>query len=111
MSTATTDLTASLHALGDPSRRQLLQRLALGPATSGQLADVVTVSRPAASQHLGILVQAGLVRSSNAGRNRWNELNPEPLVDVETWIRALLDTWTDSPTLSTPRSPVRKEIR
>lgn len=76
----------------------------------GQLAEVVPVSRPAASQHLGILVQAGPVRSTSAGRNRWNELNPETLMDVEIWVRALLDIRADAPSLSLTRPPSRPAV-
>jgi DNA-binding transcriptional ArsR family regulator len=57
----------------------LLQRLAHGPATSGQLAELLSVSRPATSQHLQVLHAAGLVRSTALGRNRWHELAPGPL--------------------------------
>jgi DNA-binding transcriptional ArsR family regulator len=105
------DLTTTLQALADPSRRQLVQRLALGPATSGQLAEVLTVSRPATSQHLKVLLDAGLVRSAAAGRNRWNELTPGALYDVEQWIRSVSETWADSPTLLLPRPDSRKVTR
>ena len=93
------NLSAILFAVADPSRRQLLQHLAHGPATSGQLAKVLTSSRPAATQHLGILQRAGLVRSTRNGRNLWHELSPAPLIDVERWIRGLTETWVEAPTL------------
>jgi DNA-binding transcriptional ArsR family regulator len=93
------DLAAVLNALADPSRRVLLQRLAHGPATSGQLAELLSVSRPATSQHLQVLQAAGLVRSTALGRHRWHELAPGPLYLVEQWVRSLADTWAAAPTL------------
>jgi DNA-binding transcriptional ArsR family regulator len=101
------DLSPTLFAIADPSRRLLLQRLAYGPATSGQLAKVLTSSRPAATQHLGVLKRAGLVRSTPKGRNLWHELSPRPLIDVERWIRELTGTWAEAPTLDL--SDVRRQ--
>lgn len=93
------DLAAVLNALADPSRRVLLQRLAHGPATSGQLAELLSISRPATSQHLQVLQAADLVRSTALGRHRWYELAPGPLYLVEQWVRGLADTWAAAPTL------------
>jgi DNA-binding transcriptional ArsR family regulator len=93
------DLADVLNALADPSRRVLLQRLAHGPATSGQLAELLSISRPATSQHLHVLQAAGLVRSTALGRHRWHELAPSPLYLVEQWVRGLADTWAAAPTL------------
>jgi DNA-binding transcriptional ArsR family regulator len=90
-----------LAALADPSRRALLQRLAHGPATSGQLAELLpTMSRPAASQHLRVLVDAGLLRTTVRGRQHWHELATARLSEVEHWIHTLVGTWTAAPTLT-----------
>ena len=56
------ELSATLRALADPSRRAQLERLSYGPATSGQLAELLTMSRPAGSQHLAVLIDAGLIK-------------------------------------------------
>ena len=96
-----TDLSPVLAALADPSRRALLQRLAHGPATSGQLADLLPVSRPATSQHLAVLVAAGLVTTTVRGRQHWHSLAAAPFVEVERWIRMIMETWTSAPTLTT----------
>jgi DNA-binding transcriptional ArsR family regulator len=74
-----------LAAVADRSRRVLLQRLAHGLATTGQLADLLPISRPAVSQHLKVLQDAGLVRTRASGRHRWHELVPGPLALVERW--------------------------
>jgi DNA-binding transcriptional ArsR family regulator len=109
------DLAATLQALAEPNRRKLLQRLALGPATSGQLADILLISRPATSQHLGMLAECGLVRTTAAGRQRWHELTPAGLYELERWIRDLVETWATSPTLASPTlmttTPTIKDAR
>jgi DNA-binding transcriptional ArsR family regulator len=96
-------LDAALAALADPSRRALLQRLAHGPATSGQLAELLPMSRPAASQHLRVLGAAGLMHTTVRGRQHWHQLATPRLTDIEHWIRALVGTWTTAPTLTDTR--------
>src|SRR3954470_13003910 len=93
------DLGATLQALSDPSRRLLLQRLSHGPATAGQLAAILTSSRPAASQHLAHLLRAGLVTATTVGRNRWHELTPTALYELERWLQVLTETWAAAPSL------------
>src|SRR3954447_25744754 len=85
-------------ALGDPTRRALVSRLAYGPATAGQLAELATISRPAGSQHLRVLRDAGVVRPSREGKFIWYELDGEALVGAEDWLRRLVDTWAAAPT-------------
>jgi DNA-binding transcriptional ArsR family regulator len=69
----------------------MLQRLAHGPATSGQLADLLPTSRPAASQHVRVLHEAGLLRTTVRGRQHWHELAPARVREVERWVHQLLD--------------------
>jgi DNA-binding transcriptional ArsR family regulator len=95
------ELSAAFAALADPSRRALLQRLAHGPATSGQLAELLSVSRPATSQHLRVLHDSGLVTTTPIGRHRWQELGPAPIYLVENWTGRLVETWAGAPTLRT----------
>lgn len=56
--------------LGDPSRRAILERLSVGPTTVAELASNMTISRPAVSQHLKVLREAGIVRDEPQGRHR-----------------------------------------
>ena len=65
-----TNATAMLSALGDPTRQAILDRLTRGPLAVGQLADVLPVSRPAVSQHLKVLKEAGLVTDRAEGTRR-----------------------------------------
>jgi DNA-binding transcriptional ArsR family regulator len=85
-----------LSAVADPSRRALLQRLALGEATTGQLAELLPMSRPAVSQHLKVLQEAGLVVSRARGRHRWHALAVEPLHLIRDWAATLAARHPDS---------------
>ncbi len=63
-------------ALGDPTRREIFERLAERPQAVGELASGLPVSRPAVSQHLKVLKQAGLVQDTAAGNRRIYQLDP-----------------------------------
>ncbi|MEU6515158.1 metalloregulator ArsR/SmtB family transcription factor [Streptomyces sp. NPDC046978] len=84
----------ALGALGDPTRRAIIERLADGPRAVGELADELPVSRPAVSQHLKVLKSAGLVRERAEGTRRIYRLDPAGVAalrdQLETfWNRAL----------------------
>ena len=66
-----------LTALGDPTRQAILDRLSRGPLAVGELAEVLPVSRPAVSQHLKVLKDAGLVVSRQDGTRRLYQVDPE----------------------------------
>lgn len=72
-----TYLQAGLEALGDPTRLAIFQKLAEGPKAVHELAGTLPVSRPAVSQHLRVLKDAGLVTDAKAGTRRLYRLNPE----------------------------------
>jgi DNA-binding transcriptional ArsR family regulator len=65
-----------MDALGDPTRRAIFERLAQGPMAVGELANELPVSRPAVSQHLKVLKQAGLVADRAQGTRRLYQLDP-----------------------------------
>jgi len=73
----TTYQDVQLDALGDPTRRAIVERLLNGPISVGKLAEEFPMSRPAISQHLRILKQANLVSDSAAGTRRVYQLNPQ----------------------------------
>lgn len=66
--------------LADPSRRSIIERLSVAPSTVADLADVMPISRPAVSQHLKVLKDAGVVRDATRGRNRVYSIDAERLV-------------------------------
>jgi DNA-binding transcriptional ArsR family regulator len=88
-----TDLDRLFHALADPTRRAMVERLSRGPAPVSELARPLPMSLPAAMQHLGVLEAAGLVRSEKVGRVRTCAIEPRALSQVEQWINARRSEW------------------
>lgn len=81
------------HALADPARRAMLERLVRGPAPVTELARPLPMSLPAAMQHLGVLEEAGLVRTEKVGRVRTCAIDPRALSRAEQWINARRVEW------------------
>ena len=79
-------LSATFAALADPTRRAILERLAAGEATVGELAEPFDLSLPAISKHLKVLQRAGLVEQGRQAQWRPCRLRPRPLQDVVTWM-------------------------
>ncbi|MFF5258685.1 metalloregulator ArsR/SmtB family transcription factor [Actinomadura viridis] len=78
------------RALADPTRRAILDALRAGPRTTGVLAAGFPTTRYTVMEHLGVLVDAGLVTVERRGRERLNHLNPVPLYEAyERWVRPL----------------------
>jgi DNA-binding transcriptional ArsR family regulator len=77
---------AQLDALGDPTRRAIVQRLLRGPVSVGKLAEEFPVSRPAISQHLRVLKQASLVTDQVFGTRRVYQLNPEGFETLRSYF-------------------------
>ena len=87
------DLDRLFHALADPARRAIVERLSHGPAPVSELARPLPMSLPAAMQHLGVLVAAGLVRSEKVGRVRTCAIEPQALSLAEQWIAERRADW------------------
>ena|SRR5687767_1549990 len=79
----------AFDALGDPTRRALLELLRAAPRSVNELARSFPMSRPAVSKHLRILRQAGLVLERRRGRNRYYRLVPEAIEAVADWVATL----------------------
>jgi len=80
------DLDRVFHALADPGRRVMLERLSKGPASVSELGKPLTMSLAAVVQHVQVLEESGLVRSQKLGRIRTCSLNPSALRSAEHWI-------------------------
>lgn len=76
----------ALGALGDPTRRRVFERLVSGPLAVHQIAEGMTVTRPAVSQHLRVLVDARLVTVRSEGTRRLYAVSPEGVEAVRTWM-------------------------
>ncbi len=87
------DLDRLFHALADPARRAMVERLSRGPAPVSELARPLPMSLPAAMQHLDVLVAAGLVRSEKVGRVRTCSIETQALNQAEQWINARRIEW------------------
>jgi DNA-binding transcriptional ArsR family regulator len=82
-----------LHALADPSRRRIVERLIRSPASVSELAAPLPMSLPAVHQHLQVLEASGLVVSEKVGRVRTCRVEPAALAPVERWVIAQRSTW------------------
>ena len=82
-----------LHSLGDPTRRRVFERLRAGPQSVGVLARGLPVSRPAVSQHLKALKDAGLVEEHSEGVRRIYSLRREGLMELREWLDSF---WGDA---------------
>lgn len=83
----------ALTALADPTRRALFERLSRGPASVGELAAGMPVSRPAVSQHLKTLKLAGLVDERPDGTRNIYYIDPDGLGELRRWLDQF---WTDA---------------
>ena len=81
------------HALGDPTRRAVVEHLSRGPAAVSELAHPFGMALPSFTQHLGILEKCGLVRSEKAGRVRTYYLAPQRLKEAEGWMAEQRQIW------------------
>lgn len=82
------DLDRVFHALSDPTRRGMLERLGRSPATVSELAQPVAISLAAIVQHVQILEASGLVRTEKVGRTRTCRIDQGALACAERWLEA-----------------------
>ncbi|MES2096651.1 MAG: metalloregulator ArsR/SmtB family transcription factor [Pseudomonadota bacterium] len=82
----TNQIAVALSALADPTRRSIFERIGRGPAAVGDIASGLTVSRPAVSQHLKVLKEAGLVTDISQGTRRIYRLDPRGLGQLRDWL-------------------------
>ena len=83
----------AMDALGDPTRRAIFERLRRGALAVGEIADELPVSRPAVSQHLRVLKEAGLVRERRDGTRRLYRVDPDGLGELRDYFD---DFWTQA---------------
>jgi len=83
----------AFHALSNPTRRKVLERLSVGAATVSELAAPFEMQLPSFVQHLGVLEESRLVRSTKRGRVRTYEIAPEQFKVVEGWLAARREEW------------------
>lgn len=84
----------SLAAIADPTRRRIVELLAVRERTAGELVEEFDLSAPAISQHLNVLREAGLVTTRAEGQSRIQALNPAGLDDLEDWLEKTRSVWS-----------------
>jgi DNA-binding transcriptional ArsR family regulator len=90
------ELTSTFTALADPTRRQILARLAEGEATVNELAKPFPISVQAVSKHLKVLEQAGLITRGRSAQLRPSRLRGEALREAADWLNGYRRFWDDS---------------
>lgn len=81
------------HALGDPTRRAMVERIGTGPVSVSHLAEPLGVTLAAVLQHVQILEESGLVRTEKTGRVRVCSINPEGLDILDRWVKDRRSAW------------------
>jgi DNA-binding transcriptional ArsR family regulator len=85
----------ALHALADPTRRRIVELLAEGERSAGEIAAEFSTSRPGVSRHLRVLREQGVVRVRERGQRRLYSLDPAPLEELEEWLARYRSFWTN----------------
>ncbi|MEP7271791.1 MAG: metalloregulator ArsR/SmtB family transcription factor [Acidobacteriota bacterium] len=83
------------QAVADPTRRAILGHLKLSDQSAGFLCAQFAISQPAVSQHLRVLLDAGLVSERRDGRRRLYKLEPAPLKEVDDWVKEYEHFWEE----------------
>jgi DNA-binding transcriptional ArsR family regulator len=85
----------ALEALADPTRRTIVELLAAGERSAGEIAAQFETSRPGVSRHLRVLREQGLVHAREEGRLRLYSLEPGPLEELDEWLARYRSFWTN----------------
>ena len=87
------DIDRVFHALGDPTRRAIVEKLSQGPISVSRLAEPLDITLAAVVQHLQVLEESGLVQTEKAGRVRTCRIEPAGLSAAEQWIGERRSMW------------------
>ena len=93
MTTAAPPIDSAFHALANPTRRAVVERLARGPATVSELSEPFSMALPSFLQHLRVLEGAGLVRSEKKGRVRTVRIVPDRFQPAAAWLERQRSMW------------------
>ena len=88
-------MATTFDVLAEPTRRRILDLLLERPRSVGELVSRLGLSQPGTSKHLRVLREAGLVRVRPQAQRRVYELRPEPLAEVDQWLRPYRRLWED----------------
>jgi DNA-binding transcriptional ArsR family regulator len=85
----------AIEALADPTRRRIVELLADGERSAGEIAAQFRTSRPGISRHLRVLREHGLVRTREQAQRRLYSLDPAPLAELDAWLGRYRSFWTN----------------
>jgi DNA-binding transcriptional ArsR family regulator len=85
----------AFEALGDPTRRRIVELVAERERSAGEIAAAFSISRPGVSKHLRVLREEGIVRAREAGTRRLYSLEPRALDEVDDWVERCRSFWTN----------------
>ncbi len=85
----------AMQALADPTRRRIVELLAEGERSAGEIASEFRTSRPGVSRHLRVLREHGLVRAREEGQRRLYSLDPTPLAELDEWLSRYRGFWAN----------------
>jgi DNA-binding transcriptional ArsR family regulator len=88
--------TDAFNAVAEPRRRQILDALAAGERSVGELVDALRLPQPVVSKHLKVLRGVDLVAVRDAGRQRLYRLNGQPLKQIHDWVRSYERSWSQA---------------
>ena len=85
----------AFEALGDPTRRRIVELVAERERSAGEIAAAFSISRPGVSKHLRVLREEGIVKAREAGTRRLYSLEPRALDEVDDWVERCRSFWTN----------------
>jgi DNA-binding transcriptional ArsR family regulator len=85
----------ALEALADPTRRRIVELLADGEQSAGEIASHFRTSRPGVSRHLRVLRELGFVRTRSEAQRRLYSLDPAPLAELDAWLERYRSFWAN----------------
>lgn len=86
-------MVTAFEVLAEPRRRDILDLLRDGERAVGELVEQLPLSQPTVSKHLKVLREAGLVEVRQDAQRRWYRLRPEPLAEIDSWLRPYRRMW------------------
>jgi DNA-binding transcriptional ArsR family regulator len=89
-------MSTTFDVLAEPARRRILDLLLERPRPVAELTEALGLTQPGTSKHLRVLREAGLVRVRAEAQRRWYELRPEPLAEIDAWLRPYRRLWSDA---------------
>jgi DNA-binding transcriptional ArsR family regulator len=87
-------MATTFDVVAEPTRRRILDLLRERPRRVGELVELLEISQPGVSKHLRVLRDARLVRVRSDAQQRWYEVDPAPLTEIDTWLEPYRASWS-----------------